>query len=331
MSDDERQGIDEPAVEEPAVEEPAVEEPAVEELTIEETAIGETKVDNNTADTAGGKRTDETHEDTNVGNMVNDEPEKDNDDDDFGSFSDASFDEFEEPPENTSVQQPESEKIASLLLSSYSDRDKLITIIDELTLQTFPDQLPTFTIPEDTSILNPRSQHLLERLIAPPHLKPYNWKTGSLRRQLLMTLGLPDDTIQKKERENGFDMSTYVVKTLEQLHIDDGQKKKMLEETNTKFAEIGNVITADDLLEMNDKELQMAIEKLEIQVSMVEKYLAVWDDEKTKLEEDRKTFESVVENLVGHTQRLRREETMKSLKKEKEKSKLNSLFKLKKN
>lgn len=250
-------------------------------------------------------------------------------DDDFGAFSDASFADFEEPRElEEEVPAGQVPTVPSSLPQTlFQDRDALGTRLTELTLSLFPEQPAPFAIPDDTLILNSRSQHLLDRLIAPPHLKPYNWQHGSLRRQLLITLGLPDDTMEKKVRKNEFDMDKYVVIKLDDLRISNDVRKEMIDGTDSLLDGI-SLVSEDELFSMEQPQLEQKIQQMELQLSQVERHLSVWEDEKHRLEDDHKTFESVVENLVGHTQRMRREETMRTLKKEKERSKL-KLFKRK--
>jgi hypothetical protein len=277
------------------------------------------KVDTEKADTAVTEQLEEQVED----------PLEEEDDDDFGAFSDASFDDFEEPQPQTHGPEALSTS-GSFPQSLFSDKEQLRAKLEELANAAFPDKLPRFSVPDDTSILNVRSRHLLEQLTQPAHLKPYNWKRGSLRRQLLATLGLPDDTLEKKERKNEFDVESYVVKKLKDMGISEDKKRQLMAGTDVKLKELEDVVySEDELNEMNEEELDIYIALLGEKVASVEEFLSAWEDEKSRLEEDHKTFESVVENLVGHTQRMRRDEMMKSLKKAKEKGKLN-LFKSKK-
>lgn len=278
------------------------EENAVAETTIEEQANGATS--------------------NGVGNAQDDE------DDDFGDFSDASFDDFEEPqaapePSSPTIEGTETNPTigqeSEFPQSLFQDANALDTRINALCHEAFPRELEKFTIPSNTSILNERSEHLLERLVTPPYLKPYNWKKGSLRRQLLVTLGLPEDVVVQRVRNNEFDMTSYVAKKLEELSINADEKKKLLDITDEEVVRLqAHVLGEDELTGMDEEQLDSAIAQLQQAVGDVEKLVSVWEDEKNRLEEDHRTYESVVENLVGHTQRLQREEALRALKKGKE-------------
>ncbi|CCH44496.1 putative membrane protein [Wickerhamomyces ciferrii] len=264
------------------------------------------------------------------------EVDEEDDDDEFGAFSDASFDEFEQPPEPESPKQeesistPETNNTHLKLPQDLFDEPEMFqTRVQELLNQSFPEELPPASVPSNTDVLNERSRLLLERLVALPYLKPYSWKKSSLRRQLLQTLGIDSekDQIRRKNLDDG---SNYKIPDFESLNISDEEAKKYRENTDEILNKFQESIKEDDELTNLDQEtLNKVVLEYKEQIKELKKLLSIWEYEQKNLEIDNETFEGVVENLVGHTQRLRREETMKSLKKESRKSKGLSMFKKK--
>lgn len=248
-----------------------------------------------------------------------------NEEDEFGSFSDASFDDFEEPQviENSIIKLPQ---------SVFSNPQELEIKLEELVNLTFPGSLPEYENNEDTSILNERSEQLLERLTSLIYLKPYNWQKSSLRKQLLVTLGISDIDNNSRKRLNQFDADEYIVTPFKELNINDDEKLKLIDETDYILEDyLTNLKNDDELNKLSDEELSEINKDYNLKLKMVENLLSIWENEKFKLTEDKNTFESVVENLIGHTQRIRREESFKSQQKEKEKSKgISSIFRKKK-
>lgn len=266
---------------------------------------------------------DEQTPETNVKEIDDDNDDDDDDDDDFGAFSDASFDEFEQPPSpTTDTETIQKSSYIQFPQNTFQDPAELQDTLTKLLDQTYPSQLPKLSIPENTSILNERSQLLLERLTALPYLKPYNWRKSSLRRQLLVTLGIQDTEPAILRKKNLDDGMQYKIPSFQELGFteEDGLKIKT---QNDEILHRGeeSVINGDDLELKDEDKLDQLVEEYKSRIEEVEKLLAVWEHEREKLELDNETFEGVVENLVGHTQRLRREETLKSLKKEANKSK----------
>lgn len=272
---------------------------------------------------------DQPNTETNV-KEIDDDDDNDDDDDDFGAFSDASFDEFEQPPNptpdtDTTISQPKSSQYTQLPQDTFSHPDELKETLSKLLDQAYPSELPKLSIPENTSILNERSQLLLERLTALPYLKPYNWKKSSLRRQLLVTLGIPDseptNVLRKKNLDDGMQYKIISFQELGFTEDDAIKYKNQSDEILQKGEEV--VKNGDDhaVEVLDDEGIDQLIGKYKEEITQVENLLAVWEHEREKLELDNETFEGVVENLVGHTQRLRREETLRSLKKEANKSK----------
>ncbi len=180
-------------------------------------------------------------------------------------------------------------------------------------------------------MLNERSKLLLERLTALPYLKPHNWKKSSLRRQLLITLGIPDTESVVTRRKNLDDGMQYKIVSFEDLGMSEQDAEKFKVKNDEIIENLEQSIKDDHVLQsLNDDDLDGVVKDYESKIEEISKLLAVWEYEEKKLENDNSTFEGVVENLVGHTQRLRREETLKSLKKEAQKSKgIGSMFKKK--
>jgi hypothetical protein len=271
------------------------------------------------------------------------EEQEEEDDDDFGSFSDASFDDFEEPQQETKEEQnnnynettADDTPVIKFPQSTFNEPDQLKEKLEQLVELSFPGVSPSNSNASNgpVSILNERSEHLLERLTSLVYLKPYSWQKSSLRKQMLVTLGISDtDTGRSNHRRNEFDADQYVIKAFSELNITDDEKRALADDSDYVLSDyVEKLENIDDLSELSEEELSHVIEKYNEQLDTVEKLLSLWEDERVKLQEDNNTFEGVVENLVGHTQRIRREETFKSLQKEKEKSKgISSIFRKKK-
>lgn len=280
----------------------------------------------------------EPAQDGDAGSKDEIEHDDDDDDDDFGAFSDASFNEFEsqqKPPELPTSPQSTTQHTASYIQfpqELFDTPSALEEAITELLSQTFPTTLAPSPVPQNTDVLNERSRLLLERLTALPHLKPHNWKRSSLRRQLLLTLGIRDtEDVTLTRRRNLDDGMQYEIEKFEELGISEGDATKLRDQTGDIIETLEKGFKSDEELgKLGDDELDGVIADYGNKIEEISRLLAVWEYEKKKLENDNSTFEGVVENLVGHTQRLRREETLKSLKKDAQKSKgLGSMFKKK--
>lgn len=317
----------------------------VKELSIQESPAVETVDENDKVEDVMDTNQEQLQTDENAAPEVevevveedeeNGEGEEDDDDDDFGAFSDASFDEFESRPEPQEVPSTTTETNSTtytqLPQSLFNSPSDLQETLNNLLSQSFPGTLPRSSVPQNTDVLNERSKLLLERLTALPYLKPHNWKKSSLRRQLLITLGIPDTESVVTRRKNLDDGMQYKIVSFEDLGMSEQDAEKFKVKNDEIIENLEQSIKDDHVLQsLNDDGLDGVIKDYESKVEEISKLLAVWEYEEKKLENDNSTFEGVVENLVGHTQRLRREETLKSLKKEAQKSKgIGSMFKKK--
>lgn len=255
-------------------------------------------------------------------------------DDEFGSFDEASFDEFqaEEPQETQSNQN-------ATFSSAVFQSESLINQRVEETLNKI------FTITEQQShqengeLLSDAAKEQFSSLSKIPHLLPPNWLRLNIRHKLLVNLGIPIDldelekgsvaqmshppTHQRKKSisEHDIDWTGFNVPSIETLGLDGEKKKHLLTQTNSILDDIEEFNlqnTSKLFLESSaDEALEEKLSKMRENYKHLLELSAVWQDQIRELKNSQEMYELVVQNMVGYSQRLRRKEILDNLSRKK--------------
>ncbi|KAH3668405.1 hypothetical protein OGAPHI_002159 [Ogataea philodendri] len=234
-------------------------------------------------------------------------------DDEFDDFGE--FEEFDaaQPIEHDPalVFSPSTDSIARLQQSLHD------------TLNPLPLPSPT----EKTFDLDQRCQDVYSRLVHPPmNVRQVNWKRSLLRRKLLVSLGIPIDLDEVLPSVAGAKMS----KLYDQSAL-QGLQNNVNAELETRISQVSvDETRKDEILSSSDSVLesihsrvqpksfyQAAAERGDIQEKTKElenvrdellKLAACWNLRLEDLKQDNEIYSMYVENLVGNTQKRRREE-----------------------
>lgn len=259
------------------------------------------------------------------------EPEAPEEDDEFGSFDEASFDEFQAEEPEEAPAEPTNATFSSAVFQSES-------LIDQRVEETL-DKI--FTIPEllsltdDHELLRNGAGEKLSMLSKIPHLLPPNWTRLNIRHRLLVNLGIPInlDELEKGNvaqishttphprkksiSEHDIDWTGFQVPGIETLNLDDEKKKHLLSQTNTlldNIEEFNLQNTSQLFLETSsDEGLEEKLNKMRDNHKQLLELSSIWQDQIRELKNSQEMYELVVQNMVGYSQRLRRNEILESL------------------
>lgn len=255
-------------------------------------------------------------------------------DDEFGSFDEASFDEFqgEEASESYETSPKTSEPTFS------SDVFQSESLLDERVQYTL-DRI--FKIPEYKSV--PTGQGLLRNgakeqfllLSKIPHILPPNWTRLNIRHKLLVNLGIPInlDELEKGNvaqishqmphqrkksiSEQDIDWTGFEVPNVDSLKLDEEKKSQLLAQTNTLLdgiEEFNLQNTSRLYLETSsDEALEEKLTKMRENFNQLLELSALWQAQIRELKSSQEMYELVVQNMVGYSQRLERSEILESL------------------
>ncbi|ODQ79179.1 hypothetical protein BABINDRAFT_8767 [Babjeviella inositovora NRRL Y-12698] len=314
------------------------EETKVDEIELEENALRESEQDAEPVDeppfnanTKHELRDEDTIYEPREDEGMTSNADPDSEDDDFGSFDDASFN-LEPASEKGTMPDP------GPIQESYNT-DSLLGLVTSRIQRIFSDA----TEPSHPSVaynpnleshilLNERSHALYSRLSTVPRLTPQDWKKSKIRRHLLVNLSIPVDLGDSHRRnideEDLFSYTQYKdlkyeVPDLSDLKLTASEQEAILDSPEARITEAENISqkSVTYLQTLSVEELAALEAEMSSIVGSLEAVNAVWLDRLKKLKHDNTTYESVVENFVGHTQRLTREEILKKVTLEKQKKK----------
>lgn len=255
-------------------------------------------------------------------------------DDEFGSFDEASFDEFQaEEPQETQANQNFTFSSAVFQSESLINQrveetlDKIFTITEQQSHQ------------ENGELLSDDAKEQFSSLSKIPHLLPPNWLRLNIRHKLLVNLGIPIDldelekggvaqmshptTHQRKKSisEHDIDWTGFNVPSIETLSLDGEKKKHLLTQTNSILDDIEEFNlqnTSKLFLESSaDEALEEKLSKMRENYKHLLELSAVWQDQIRELKNSQEMYELVVQNMVGYSQRLRRQEILDNLSRKK--------------
>lgn len=274
---------------------------------------------------------------------ANDEDE--GSDSDFGSFDDASFTEFEEPEEPEEINSSDYIKgttsDTSFSEDVFNDSIKFEKHLNEVLDRVFPNVKRNHNEQAVEKLpLTERSSEILEELSKIPHLQPPNWIKLNVRHNLLIKLGVPinldeikEDNVsqaskvprRKSVNEDDIKWDGFEIPKFENLEISTDKKAVLIEKTT----EIISAIETDNLnnsshkfLESsNSTSLQEKFQQFKNNYDQLIELSSVWNKQLDDQKKNSEVYESVVQNLIGYSQKLKREEILADLKKIKLKSK----------
>lgn len=277
--------------------------------------------------------------------------EDEDDDSDFGSFDDASFTELEEPEEMKSVEDTQ-EKVSGEYVRFSEEVLNNPTLFEKNLHETMDNIFTDISHSqhhnedsEENSLLTERSSEIFKELSQIPHLQPPNWIKLNVRHNLLIKLGVPInlDEIKKENllqtpkvprrksineediKWDGFDLPAF-----EDLRISADKKTDLLNKTT----EILSAIETDNLnnsshqfLESsNTASLQEKLKQYNDNYAQLIELSSVWNKQLDDQKQNYEVYESVIQNLIGYSQKLKREEILAHLKNIKLKSKTKKSF-----
>ncbi|ODV69364.1 hypothetical protein HYPBUDRAFT_95491, partial [Hyphopichia burtonii NRRL Y-1933] len=260
--------------------------------------------------------------------------------DEFGSFDDASFeasfDEFNELEETS----PETLKFDEEIFQNPQEFDKKLEMIMDQTFSNTPhDQGKK----EDQQLLDERSKQIFEELSNIPHLQPPNWIKLKIRHNLLIKLGVPinlDELNAKEEQsrlqvkqhtrkksinEDDINWQDFNIIDYKDLQLSTEVKNEIISNTNETLSRFENEILNHSTKQyLQNTNLDIIDDKLNEMNQIYDELIkisSVWLNQLAESKSNFEVYESVVQNLIGYSQRLKREEILQDLNKVKSKSK----------
>lgn len=268
----------------------------------------------------------------------------DSEDEDFGSFDEASVVDIEDLDGEVTTLETSASSQIQFTDDTFADSEKFHQLFDQVIGSIFSDVTDDIA-PEDPitqkELLNERSNQIFQELSSTPHLHPPNWTQLKIRHNLLINLGIPinldefqlaperasisvessSHTRKKSINESDINWEGLVIPKLKDLQIEKEEKEDLLKNT----LEILSAIETENLnhssrqfLELNKENGEILDNKLTLLLENYEKLMklsSLWQDQLDDVKKNFEIYESVVQNLIGYSQRLKRDEIFENLKK----------------
>lgn len=277
------------------------------------------------------ERKDEQDEDADDDDQDEDEDADDDDfgedfGEDFGDFGEADddFGDFDEgqPQEPIETTQPaQGPSIPVLQEQSFKNSARLQADVAQLLRPVFGDvpETPEIVHPKDT-YFSERSEALWNQLaVSLPHVSPIDWKRSSIRRLLLVSLGVPlnlDEILPKantkrlvlptvasgRRRSSGAaskPAGAAGASSDKQTPEDDDEEQRLWQ-----WHQLATV-SAEARDNMADDALEAHLESLKEAIPAAKAVLEAWTAKKESAVKDKEAFEGVIESLVEYAQRVR--------------------------
>ncbi|BFZ60498.1 hypothetical protein YB2330_001534 [Saitoella coloradoensis] len=239
-------------------------------------------------------------------------------DDDFGDFGDfeagEAFDTFVAPAEP---------QVPSIYIPNLTDQADATTVQKEIaplldlisprppTELPPPPLLPSAPSNDAPLLLTERSLSLWKQLTAPPPLQPPDWKRSRIKRLFLVSLGVPVDLDEILPQETK--LKKLVLPSLRSDAADGSKDGTGLQSEANGVANFDVqaarqlAATSSAAMEnMPEDELKAHVKRLEGVAHEANEVITQWLGKREAAMSDKETFEAVIENLVGHAQRTRR-------------------------
>lgn len=279
---------------------------------------------------------------------ADDKDDEEEDEDDFGDFNDDDdFDDFVEEQQPEPESEPAmvtGERLNCLNETTFNNsaqlqasvlsilqpitQDKKDNDSDDSEYQNAPPPLQHIT---PKAYFSERSESLWNQLaVIAPEVHPIDWKRSSIRRLLLVSLGVPLDLDEILPNKNTKRLVLPSSATTSKQQNDDAAKTESTETTTSsatttskqdsaeveelnietensvsKWQQLANV-SVEACEGMDEAELQAHVENLKSAIQKAEPLFQKWETKKQAAEKDKEAFEGVIESLLEYAQRLRR-------------------------
>lgn len=288
---------------------------------------------------------DDDFDEFNVANEVSTGQEADGDSD-FGSFDDASFNELEEPEEL-----PPSINADSTFAGGYIKFDDEVfnnsKKFDKNLKEIMDCVFPNVNMNKDRKdnadvLLSGRSTEIFEELSKLPHLQPPNWTKLNIRHNLLIKLGIPINldeinkdanllqtpttSRRKSVNEGDIKWDEFSIPSFEELNINGETKNDLLLKTSSILSSVEtdnlNNSTKQFLEASSTESLQVKLKEYHDNYNKLIELSSIWNNQLNDLKKNFEVYESVIQNLIGYSQKLKREEILAHINKLKTKPKI---------
>ncbi|ABN65760.2 predicted protein [Scheffersomyces stipitis CBS 6054] len=292
-------------------------------------------------------------------------------DSDFGSFDEASFEDFqtnedsdinlptnETSPQSTQISTEYTEKsFVQFREDDFEDKQAFTSKLSSVLNQVFPDTKESHhqTTSTINDLLSERSAQIFSQLSTMPHLRPPNWVKSKIRHNLLISLGIPinldelatpanstSDANNQNNNKHNSNSNTLKVEVnagrrksistsdiswegfnipeFETLHISPDGMSELIANTRDFLSKVetDNLNNSSrQFLEENQHEdvLSKKLAQFEENYNDLIILASVWSHHLSQLTKDFEIYESVVQNHIGYSQKLRRDEILDNLKK----------------
>lgn len=247
-------------------------------------------------------------------------------DEEFGSFSDASFEEFEAAPElDEPTRSFSTLSIEDLEQSDSKSDEKVVKIVNGI-LGVQPEDLNN-AIEENRPFLDERARALLNQLSSEPNnLQQLNWKQSIIRRQLFLNLSIPFDLdelyprerklgISKSYGKDSFSDSTDKLATdIPFVEVSPERAKQLTEESDSIVQNIERRLQSEQYYtdgHLSEQELEDILKEMKGFNSQLIELLSGWNQERLELLKDREISEGYLTNILDNTQKFRRQSSIK--------------------
>ncbi|TID31028.1 hypothetical protein CANINC_000389 [Pichia inconspicua] len=242
--------------------------------------------------------------------------EEDASDDDFGDFEEV---DQEEVPKISPLMGKENTALVHYYNGDYENEKEAI---DGLVSQIFGSHERESASQEYQFELDDRSEKIYERLIAEDHSNTgFIWKKSVIYKQMLLNLDIEEtETLTQQHRVTSAHSNVTQFQNLydlEQTADSENDMTRIMQQV-PDFKTMGTALGGDEfnnMLDSTSETLQNAKEMLvsddiEVLANMKNKLLlltSVWDEHMKSIKADNELFTSYVDNLIGNTQKMRRE------------------------
>lgn len=258
--------------------------------------------------------------------------EVEDDDDDFGSFDEASFEEFQgsEPTEHHQSVVFDSAVMEDAVLF----RERLDDILDSVLPRKIHEASNQMS---DSQLLTDGGRERLNTFSTLPRLNPPNWTRLKMRHGLLVSLGVPINldelgTTQvssfnkpsprrRSTTEEDIKWGDFTIPEFESLNISDNRRNELMALTLSILSKIEdnnlNNTTEQFLLQCSEEVVNEKYREMQENYAQLVELSSVWQAQIQELRNSQEMFESVVQNMVGYRQKLQRNEILEGLSKSK--------------
>lgn len=260
---------------------------------------------------------------------VTQDPDPQEDDDEFGDFDEASFEEVSHSQHSPSLE-AEIAFPTSIFRDSARLRSKLHETIDIIMPET-----PTEAKTDNSTLLEGAAKERFLYLSQTPRLRPPNWTKSEIRHSLLVKLGIPIDldelesgvsssmnaahapSRRRSITEHDIDWSRFDIPDVSTLEIGSEEKQKLLDSTTAVLSGIEefNLSNTSEhfLLTCLPEVLEEKLHQMKSKHAELVRLSAVWLDQMLEVKHSQEIYELVVQNMVGYSQKLRRNEIYENL------------------